>query len=158
MGILARNILSNSSLGRFFPNIQCKRDGNSEFLWKEVWLSQDSGGCAWISKGFPGKGRNSGVVTVVFCFHTKGNCCASRKSLCPGIIPAPAAAALGCPFPAPHTEDLLFLQACPDPSSPPAPGSGAVTKIKRREHPELITSSKGPRNVVQGRLLLLSGT
>lgn len=48
--------------------------------------------------------------------------------------------------------------AAPDPPSPPAPGSGAVTKIKRREHPELITSSKGPRHAAQGRLLLLSGT
>ena len=48
------------------------------------------------------------------------------------------------------------LQPCLDPFAPPASGSGAVTKIKRRERAELITSSKAHEHFVKCRLFVLS--
>lgn len=49
-------------------------------------------------------------------------------------------------------------QPCLDFFLPPASGSRAVTKIKRRKHTQLITSSKEQRHFVSCRLFVLSRT
>lgn len=58
----------------------------------------------------------------------------------------------------PQTSVCCSLQPCLGFFLPPASGSGAVTKIKRRKHPQLITSSKEHRHFVRRRLLVLSCT